>query len=183
MILQEVKTTVFKIDSKLSTIEWVGRKIAGGHKGSIAISEGFLNSENGRLSGGELVIDMKSIKVLDVSDPNANNQLTGHLASPDFFNSTNHPQTVLVIQSVEQGEENSHRIVGDLTIKSITQPIEFLVQVSINGDTIVANGKIFIDRTRYGIKFRSGNFFRDLGDSLIYNEFQLDVRITAKAIS
>ena len=38
-----------------------------------------------------------------------------------------------------------------------------------------------IDRTQFDIKFRSGNFFKDLGDTLIYNDFELNVNITAKA--
>jgi hypothetical protein len=33
------------------------------------------------------------------------------------------------------------------------------------------------------MKFRSGNFFENLGDTLIYNDFDLNVSITAKAIS
>jgi len=33
------------------------------------------------------------------------------------------------------------------------------------------------------MRFRSGNFFRDLGDNLIYNDFDLNVNITAKAFS
>jgi hypothetical protein len=31
------------------------------------------------------------------------------------------------------------------------------------------------------MKFRSGNFFKDLGDNLIYNDFDLNVKVTAKA--
>jgi len=42
-------------------------------------------------------------------------------------------------------------------------------------------GQVIIDRTRYGMKFRSGNFFKDLGDNLIYNDFELNVSVTAKA--
>mgnify|MGYP006145340657 CR=1 FL=1 len=42
-------------------------------------------------------------------------------------------------------------------------------------------GKLVIDRTKYDIKFRSGNFFKDLGDTLIYNDFELDFNITAEA--
>jgi hypothetical protein len=38
-----------------------------------------------------------------------------------------------------------------------------------------------IDRTKYEMKFRSGNFFKDLGDTLIYDDFELNVSITAKA--
>ena len=50
-------------------------------------------------------------------------------------------------------------------------------------NTLIASGKIIVDRTRYEMKFRSGNFFQNLGDTLIYNDFDLNVSITAKAIS
>jgi hypothetical protein len=39
-----------------------------------------------------------------------------------------------------------------------------------------------IDRTKYEMKFRSGNFFKDLGDNLIYNDFEINVSVTAKAV-
>jgi hypothetical protein len=45
---------------------------------------------------------------------------------------------------------------------------------------VTAIGKLVIDRTEYGMKFRSGNFFKDLGDNLIYNDFELNINITAK---
>jgi hypothetical protein len=48
---------------------------------------------------------------------------------------------------------------------------------------LTASGKIIVDRTRYGMKFRSGNFFENLGDTLIYNDFVLNVSVTAKEIS
>jgi len=32
------------------------------------------------------------------------------------------------------------------------------------------------------MKFRSGNFFTNLGDTLIYNEFELNANLVAKAI-
>ena len=48
-------------------------------------------------------------------------------------------------------------------------------------DQLTATGKLVIDRTKYEMKFRSGNFFKDLGDTLIYNDFELNVSVTAKA--
>jgi hypothetical protein len=32
------------------------------------------------------------------------------------------------------------------------------------------------------MKFRSGNFFLNLGDTLIYNDFELNVSLIAKAV-
>ena len=76
---------------------------------------------------------------------------------------------------------NNNHIDGNLTIKGITHPVGFDANVSIADDTLTASGKIVVDRTKYGIKFRSGNFFKNLGDTLIYNDFDLNVTITAKA--
>jgi hypothetical protein len=50
-----------------------------------------------------------------------------------------------------------------------------------NGVLTLKSGKLVIDRTKYEMKFRSGNFFKDLGDTLIYNDFELHVSVTAKA--
>lgn len=74
------------------------------------------------------------------------------------------------------------QVEGDLTIKGITNPVVFDIKATINDDTFTATGKIVIDRTKYGIKFRSGNFFQNLGDTLIYNDFELNVLLTAKAV-
>ena len=41
---------------------------------------------------------------------------------------------------------------------------------------------ILVDRTKYDMKFRSGNFFQNLGDTLIYNDFELNVTVSAKAV-
>ena len=76
---------------------------------------------------------------------------------------------------------NDYKVEGNLTIKGITHPISFNANVKINGPVLTASGKIVVDRTKYGIKFRSGNFFKDLGDTLIYNDFDLNVNITAQA--
>jgi len=34
--------------------------------------------------------------------------------------------------------------------------------VKTNGDLLTATGKLVIDRTKYEMKFRSGNFFQNL---------------------
>jgi polyisoprenoid-binding protein YceI len=71
---------------------------------------------------------------------------------------------------------------GNLTIKGITHPVGFDVSVKMDGDAVVATGKVVIDRTKYGMRFRSGSFFKDLGDTLIYNDFGLNILITAKPV-
>jgi polyisoprenoid-binding protein YceI len=128
-----------------------------------------------KLTSGKVIVDVASIKILDMTDPVTNAQFAGHLASDDFFSTEKYPYATLEITSV-----SGEHVEGKLTIKGITDSIGFDAAVSIDGDTLSATGNLVIDRTKYGMKFRSGNFFKNLGDTLIYNDFELYISITAK---
>ena len=166
----------FKVVPSLSNIDWKGRKVTGTHNGTIAIKEGEFSVNEGKLTAGKFVVDTTAITVLDITDPATNAQFTGHMASSDFFASAEYPEAIFEIAAVK----NNH-IEGNLTIKGIRRTIGFDADIHVTGDMLTAMGKMIIDRTRFGMKFRSGNFFKDLGDTLIYNDFELDVHITAKA--
>jgi polyisoprenoid-binding protein YceI len=166
----------FKVVSSLSNIDWKGRKITGAHNGTIAIKEGEFSLDEGKLAAGKFVVDTTAITVLDITDPATNAQFAGHLASRDFFASAEYPEAIFEITAVK----NNH-IEGNLTIKGIKRTIGFDADIHVTGDMLTAMGKMIIDRTQFDIKFRSGNFFKDLGDTLIYNDFELNVNITAKA--
>lgn len=171
-----MKNQKFEIVSTQSNIEWVGKKVTGAHNGTIAIKQGEIILSDGNLSGGRFIIDTTTINILDITDPATNAQFAGHLASDDFFSIEKHPEARLEITAV-----SGKHITGDLTIKGITHPVEFDANVEVKDELLSASGKLVIDRTRYGIRFRSGNFFKDLGDTLIYNDFELNIHIIAKA--
>jgi hypothetical protein len=170
-----MKNEKFEIVGTQSNIDWVGRKVTGAHNGTIAIKKGELILNDGKLTGGKIIVDTTSVEILDITDPATNAQFAGHLASDDFFSSEKYPEAVLEIASV-----SGNRVNGVLTIKGITHPVGFDVVVKTNNDLLTATGKLVIDRTRYEMKFRSGNFFQNLGDTLIYDHFELDVTVTAK---
>ena len=176
-----METKTFEVVSAESNIDWTGKKVTGAHNGTINIKAGELTLLNGKLSGGSFVIDTTSIKILDITDPDTNAQFAGHLFSEDFFATENFPEATFVITNAHNLQSNSYQITGDLTIKGITHKVSFPAAVQVSGDTITASGKILVDRTRYDMKFRSGNFFQNLGDTLIYNEFELEVKLTAFA--
>jgi polyisoprenoid-binding protein YceI len=172
-----MKNQKFEIVTPQSNIDWVGKKVTGAHNGTIAIKEGEVILNDGKLAGGKFIIDTTSIKILDVTDPTLNAQFWGHLASDDFFSSEQYPEAFLEITSV-----TGNHVEGNLTIKNITHAIGFDVAINVTGDVLTATGVVIVDRTKYGMKFRSGNFFQNLGDTLIYNDFELTVNITAKAV-
>ena len=62
---------------------------------------------------------------------------------------------------------------GMLTIKNISHPIKFNLDVQSNNATT----KLAFDRSKYDVKFRSGNFFENLGDKLILDDIDLEVEL------
>ena len=168
-----------KVDPKASTINWGAKKVTGTHAGTVPLESGTLVVDNDKLKGGSFVADIKSLVVTDVKDQEMNGKLTNHLKSDDFFSVEKHPQAKLVISSVTPKGGNAYDVTGKLTIKGITQDVKFPATVTADAKKVTANAKVSIDRTKYDIKFRSTNFFENLGDKAIDNDFTLDVNLVA----
>lgn len=168
------------IDTKASKVVWVGKKVTGEHTGTVPISSGTLILDKDKLKGGSFTLDTKSLTVTDLTDNDSNGKLTGHLKSPDFFAVEKFPQSKLDITSVTAKGAGVYDVTGKLTIKGITNDITFPATVKADGKAVSATAKITVDRTKYDIKFRSTNFFENLGDKAISNDFVLDVNLIAK---
>ena len=54
-----------------------------------------------------------------------------------------------------------------------------LLQFPVAGKKVTATGQITFDRTKFEIKYRSGSYFEDLADKMIYDEVKLDVKLVA----
>jgi polyisoprenoid-binding protein YceI len=174
-------TKNFKVNSKNSLVEWIGRKVTGAHNGTIEVKDGDFTFENNSLLSGKFVINTRSITIFDIEDAETNAQFASHLASDDFFNSDQFPDAVFEIKHAEPGDNNLYYVKGDLTIKGITHSIDTTLQIVKTENAAVLDAKIVIDRTKFNIKFRSSNFFANLGDTLIYNNFDLNVHLAADA--
>ena len=75
--------------------------------------------------------------------------------------------------SSSKSSESSFKVNGLLTIKDITHPITF--DLSVNGETLTT--KLVFDRSKYNVRFRSGSFFENLGDKLILDDIELEVKL------
>ena len=163
---------VVPVNTQKSTVEWKANKVTGSHEGLINIKTANLTFDNDLLTGGEVTIDMSSINCTDLSGP-YKNKLEDHLNSSDFFNVSDYPSSTLVIKECSKVNENKYNVFADLTIKNITESIEFVAELSNN----VATAFLDIDRTKFDIKYGSGSFFENLGDKMIDDNFNLRVNI------
>lgn len=163
-----------KVDVDKSTLAWVGKKIGGEHSGNINLKSGSLVEKNGKIESGNFVIDMSSITNTDMEDPGYQEKLVGHLKSDDFFGVNKYPTASLKITSSSKFNNGKATVMGLLTIKGITEKIEF--EVSKKNAGYIA--EIAVDRSKYNVRYGSDSFFDDLGDKVIDDIFNLTVSLT-----
>ena len=174
------KETNYKVNNQRSDLTWTGKKVTGEHTGKISVKEGSLSIDGNNIKGGTVEIDMNSITCTDLTDAGYNAKLVGHLKSKDFFNLEMFSTSKFEITSVKP-KGDSFEVTGKLTIKGITNELSFPAAVRFEGKTVAIVGKATVDRTKYDIKYGSSNFFENLGDKAISNDFMLDFKIIASA--
>lgn len=172
-----LKPVTYKVDLEKSSITWLGKKLTGSHNGSIDLQSGSLLFDGKKLSGGNFVINMTTIKDADKSA-----RLEGHLKADDFFGTDKFSTSTFVIKKVAAAAANQVNVTGDLTIKGVTNSITFPATIAWNADGSVSATaeKVIVDRTKFGIKYRSKGMFPDVGDKMIYDDFELSVKLVAK---
>jgi polyisoprenoid-binding protein YceI len=162
-------------DSEKTKLSWLGEKVTGQHSGTINLQSGWLSMQDNKILTGEFVIDMASLK-----DSEANARLETHLKSDDFFGVEKFPTAKLVITGSTPFDKGTGVVNGTLTIKGVTNPIEFKSTMQKKEDGVWFFANIVIDRTKFNVRYGSGSFFDNLGDKTIYDEFKLKVNLLVK---
>lgn len=132
-------TAVFSVGhAAVGTFRGQFRKIDGG------IADGLLR--------GEVTLD-----TLDVFDDN----LKGHLLSPDFFDAERNPKLTFVTTDA-RGHADSLIVEGDLTVRGVTKRVEAigtitgpLVLGEYGGTKLGIDLETVIDRTEFGLNWNA----------------------------
>lgn len=172
----------YALDTNLSVLYWEAWKVVGGHMGAVLLKDGELIVTDGKPNQGSFRINMKSITNADL-DEDMQAGLLNHLASDDFFAVASYPEARFEITKIlpHEGEGDfNYEVRGDLSIRDATSEVTVLAKIEADGNKIKAKGRAMVNRTDYGINFRSGKFFEGLGDSLIKDEFQLELDLVAE---
>jgi polyisoprenoid-binding protein YceI len=175
----EKSNALVTVDKSESTVIWKASKVTGEHFGKVNISNADLDYQNGKIQGGSFFMDMTTITVEDITDAASNKRLTDHLKSDDFFSVEKFNTSSLVITDAKTNNGKDYQITGDLTIKGIKNQVSFPASVEVNDNKVTAIAKITFDRTQFDIKYRSGNYFENLADRLIYDDVNLEVKLVA----
>lgn len=191
-------TEVFAVDTAQSEVTWIGSKMTGRHNGVFDIKRGELYMTNHLVTGGNIVLDMTNARATDKTiDEASNTKLTTHLRSADFLDVERYPTARFELTGIapldtttkKQDEaigaaryselrinNPSHRITGNLTIKDKTRSISFPARVTMEDSLLRARANFNIDRTKWGLVYRSDN---SLGEKTIYAEVNIGLHIVA----
>lgn len=174
-----------KLDTKQSKVLWTGKKVTGEHSGTIMLKNGMVEVEGSTPMSAAIVIDMTTIAVTDIKDPETNGQLVGHLMSPDFFGVKENPTGQFVASNITpikgaKGDAANYMLNGKLTLKGITHDLSFPAHIEVKNGTIKANGTLTFDRSKYDIRYGSDSFFDNLGDKVIYDDVELSFELMGK---
>jgi polyisoprenoid-binding protein YceI len=171
---QDISTGTWSIDKVHSHVGFaVKHMVVANFRGRFEDYDGALTvGENGepRLEG---TVAVDSIVVKDEN-------LAGHLRSPDFFDSANYPQIAFRSSAVRVREGGQLEVDGELTIKGNTHNVSARGTVTGPHEDIAGNEKIgieleaVVDRREYGLDW---NAPLPKGGFAVENDVKLEVSL------
>ncbi len=165
----------------LSTLDWTGENANGKHFGKITFKSGNIEVKDSLLSA-EFIIDMNSIKTLDISSEEGADHLDAHLRSDDFFLTKLFPEAKYSFNDLKSVQppyqtDINYILDGELTLRGITKKQRINALISKLDDKLVLNARVEIDRTHWNIIYGSAKFFKYLGMHKIFDRILIEMRL------
>jgi polyisoprenoid-binding protein YceI len=166
---------VYAIDPSHSNVGFEVR-----HMGIATVRGAFRKFEGSIDALGESPVLTGTVEVASIDTGDENRD--GHLQSPEFFDAQRFPQITFHSTGADSGAADAVRLLGEITIKGITKPIELTGTLSENGADPWGNERIgvevsgVIDRRDFDLKW---NQTLPNGNLLVANDVKLVVSISA----
>ena len=172
---------IYSVHIDKSELSWIGKELSTKiHTGSLNISNGIIQVGDDNSVSGNIKINMSTINVTDLQG-RSKEMLEKHLRSADFFEVENYPEAQINFKSKSFNKLlNQISFEGDLTIKDITNPISFNATLIESSPYLKANAILSFDRSKYDVRFRSGSFFENLGDKLILDDIDVNIKLVTE---
>lgn len=179
VVSTELENGNYTFQADQSQIMWVGKKTLVADwidEGFIKLSNGSLSVDNGNILSGGVVVDMNTITAQKTGSGGGQDKLANHLKSADFFNVAEFGNSVFNVISVTKNEDK-YEVTGDITIKGKTESITFPANIYMGDGKVFVEAEIVIDRSKFDVRFGSKNFFNDLGNNVIDDNFTLKMKL------
>ena len=179
----------YAIDLDASWIEWTGRNPNTRHYGTIQLSQGEISVQD-QVVTGRFVIDMQTIKNINLEGDELQPILEEHLKSDDFLFVELFPEAVYEITqgapkpsdlNVPASSAPNYDINGALTLRGISAELNFDTTLNVLPDgRLSAEAHLDFDRTRWGVIYGSSRFFEHLGMHIVFDLISVQMKIVTK---
>jgi polyisoprenoid-binding protein YceI len=167
-----------RIDTSATAVVFKGNGVGKYHKGIFKVSNGDLNVQDGKVTGGKFTININSM-LMEEKEDFITGKLRPHLLSPDFFDADKYPASQFEITKVEPytpaGNDTSvvaganYIISGNLTLKDVTKNISFPAKIDVANNLLTAAANFNIDRTWWGMAYGNDQSLKDKFISPVVN--------------
>ncbi|WP_395737180.1 YceI family protein [Prosthecobacter sp.] len=176
----------YEIDTETSLVRWTGRNLFNHHHGTLKLSGGQIEIQNGVLQSATFTLDMNSIACEDLADTAFNAMLIRHLRDDDFFAVDRFPTAEFVcthadpLPSCTPGTPN-YTLHGDITLRGVTRPLSFpAVIAAADASHLTGQAQFELDRTQFGSHYGSGRLFAFLGKHVVNDHIHLHIKLHAR---
>lgn len=158
-----------------SKIGFIGAKVTTSHPGGFKTFNGYFTVKDGAPVGNEhkVTIDMASTWA-DGGDADSSAKLTGHLKSPDFFDTAKFPQSTFDVTELKKNSDTSYTVSGNFTLHGVTKNISFPATVSKDGEAVKITSEFNIKRQDFGITYPG------MADNAIKDQVVIKLDLEAK---
>ena len=178
--LTESITGTFIVDPTHSRVGLVAR-----HAMVTKVRGSFNDFEgSGRLDGSDPTRSSLRLTINTASVDTRNDDRDAHLRSADFFDVETYPTIAFTSTKIEAVGDATFRVTGDLTIKDVTKPAEFDVELTGTAVDPWGNTRLgleataVVNRKDWGLTW---NTALEAGGVLVGDKITLEVEISAIA--
>jgi polyisoprenoid-binding protein YceI len=143
-----------------SKVEFVAAKVTRSHNGSFKQFNGSIDLVNNSPEQSRVTIDIDTASVVTDED-----QLTGHLKTPDFFDVAKYPKANFVSTKIEpaNGGGATHNVTGNFDLHGVKKSITFPATIQVAVDNVSVNAEFAINRKDFGLLYpgKADDLIRD----------------------
>ena len=148
------------ISPENSKVDFVAAKVTRSHNGSFKQFGGTIDFINNAPEQSVVTLNIDTASVTTDDD-----QLTGHLKTPDFFDVARYPKATFVSTKIEPGTAGSatHTITGNFDLHGVKKSISFPATIQVAADSVSVNAEFSINRKDFGINYpgKADDLIRD----------------------
>jgi polyisoprenoid-binding protein YceI len=153
-------TEKLAITPENSKVEFVASKVTRSHNGSFKQFSGEIDLDPSNVSAGRVMIDIETSSVVADDD-----QLTGHLKTPDFFDVAKFPKATFVSTKIEPAAAggDAYTVTGNFDLHGMKKSISFPATIKTAADSVAVDAEFSINRKDFGIIYagKADDLIRD----------------------